>query len=80
MLGSEASAVRIGITMGDPSGIGPEIVRAALAAAAPGTVVFGDRGALGTEALPAGVALEEVTALVTADRVPGQPPSTQVRM
>ncbi|HYU16675.1 MAG TPA: hypothetical protein VEL05_11405, partial [Candidatus Acidoferrum sp.] len=44
------STNRIGVTLGDPSGIGPEIVAQALAAAAPGLrrrlVVFCDRAIL----------------------------------
>ena len=55
---------RIGITLGDPAGIGPEIVAAALAAA-PGElrsrlVVYGDRGPLERGAAAAKVTLPEV--------------------
>jgi 4-hydroxythreonine-4-phosphate dehydrogenase len=38
--------MRIGVTMGDPSGIGPELVAAALARDARDLVVFGDRAAI----------------------------------
>jgi 4-hydroxythreonine-4-phosphate dehydrogenase len=62
--------VRIGITLGDPSGIGPEIVAAALAARpdlAATVVVFGD------PALSDAPGLVPVTRLAAADRVPGRP-------
>src|SRR5690606_38057516 len=52
---------RIGITLGDPAGIGPEIVALALAAAPPAqrarVVVFGDRALLERGAAHAGVEL-----------------------
>src|SRR5579859_4226635 len=38
--------VRIGVTLGDPAGIGPELVAAALALDPSGLVVFGDRDIL----------------------------------
>jgi 4-hydroxythreonine-4-phosphate dehydrogenase len=38
--------MRIGVTMGDPSGIGPELVAAALAKDAADLIVFGDRAAI----------------------------------
>jgi len=58
----------IGITLGDPSGIGPEIVAAALRDL-PGldVVVFGD------PALSDAKQLVEVTQLLPEDRVPGRP-------
>jgi 4-hydroxythreonine-4-phosphate dehydrogenase len=54
----------IGITLGDPSGIGPEIIAAALAAAPAAwlarVVVFGDRGPLERGARAMGVTLPDV--------------------
>jgi 4-hydroxythreonine-4-phosphate dehydrogenase len=54
----------LGITLGDPAGIGPEIVAAALAAAPrewlAQTIVYGDRGPLERGARTAGVTLPEV--------------------
>src|SRR6266571_1356662 len=62
----------IGITLGDPSGIGPEIIARALAAAPAALrarcVVFGDAGL----ALP-GVEVRAVTRLAPADMPPGRP-------
>jgi 4-hydroxythreonine-4-phosphate dehydrogenase len=55
---------RVGITLGDPSGIGPEIVAAALAAAPPQwrerIVVYGDRAPLERGARAIGVAVPDV--------------------
>src|SRR5262249_9772830 len=60
--------MRIGITLGDPSGIGPEIVRRALADAPDiDAVVFGDPGLIDVPGLV------PVTRLAPADRVPGRP-------
>ncbi len=62
--------MRIGITLGDPSGIGPEIVAAALRARpdlAAEAVVFGD------PALSGAPGLIPVTRLAPNDRVPGRP-------
>jgi 4-hydroxythreonine-4-phosphate dehydrogenase len=54
----------LGITLGDPAGIGPEIVAAALAAAPrewlAHTIVYGDRGPLERGARTIGVTLPEV--------------------
>jgi 4-hydroxythreonine-4-phosphate dehydrogenase len=66
---------RIGITMGDPSGIGPEIVARAVAAA-PLTLrrritVFGDASLAG--GLPDGVSLVACSRLDPADARPGHP-------
>jgi 4-hydroxythreonine-4-phosphate dehydrogenase len=64
--------MRIGITMGDPAGVGPELVARALAAdGGKDVVVFGDAGVLAAAAKVAGVAaieasgaqLDEVTTL-----------------
>jgi len=69
---------QIGITLGDPSGVGPEIIARTLAAA-PGTLrqrvrVFGDAGVLVRAAGPqAGVKIEEVTHLAEEDALPGRP-------
>jgi 4-hydroxythreonine-4-phosphate dehydrogenase len=75
--------VRIGVTMGDPAGIGPELVAAALAACGdPGDlVVFGDRDILLAGARAMGVTLPdfdlvEVTRLVYA---PGRPDAASGR-
>ncbi|MGE5181759.1 MAG: 4-hydroxythreonine-4-phosphate dehydrogenase PdxA, partial [Acidobacteriota bacterium] len=55
---------RIGITLGDPAGIGPEIVAATLAAlpeeSAAGIVVYGDHGPLERGARAIGVTLPHV--------------------
>ena len=55
---------RLGITLGDPTGIGPEIVTAALANASTeqrtSCVVFGDRGPLERAARTLGVAVPDV--------------------
>ncbi|HKA91243.1 MAG TPA: 4-hydroxythreonine-4-phosphate dehydrogenase PdxA [Haliangiales bacterium] len=62
--------MRIGITLGDPSGIGPEIVAAALAARpdlAASAVVFGD------PALSDAPGLRAITRLAPDDRIPGRP-------
>jgi 4-hydroxythreonine-4-phosphate dehydrogenase len=76
------TSTRIGITLGDPSGIGPEIVAATLAAADPALrrrcVVFGDAGVLARAGLPPGlpgvdVEVVPVTALAEADAPPGRP-------
>ena len=73
------SDARIGITLGDPAGIGPEIVAAALAAASdlvPRLVVYGDRTPLLRAARAMGVALPPVTIVAGAldhDVTPGRP-------
>jgi 4-hydroxythreonine-4-phosphate dehydrogenase len=75
------SAAPIGITLGDPAGIGPEFVAATLAAAPEALrarlTVFGDRAPLERAAQAIGVALPPALAIVgdgVADRaVPGQP-------
>jgi len=58
------TAARIGVTLGDPAGIGPEIVAAALAAAPAAwrarVVVFGDRAPLERGARAMKVALPDV--------------------
>jgi 4-hydroxythreonine-4-phosphate dehydrogenase len=74
----------IGITIGDPAGIGPEIVVHALHAADPALVarvrVYGDRGvlaraadALALPALAPSIELVEVTRLRADEAVPGRP-------
>ena len=70
----------IGISLGDPAGIGPEVVVRALAArpALP-AVVYGDRGVLDRAAAAAGVPavpprqINAVTNLAATEVVPGQP-------
>ena len=66
---------RIGITMGDPSGIGPELVaRAALAAdGARDLVVFGDRHVLDRSGGHGEAELVEVTRLAQGEATPGKP-------
>lgn len=72
---------RLGLTLGDPAGIGPEIVAAALAAASqalrPRLVVYGDREPLERGARAMGVALPGDVAIVgdgAGDGVePGRP-------
>src|SRR5512137_1082352 len=82
-------AVRVAVSLGDPSGIGPEVTARALAALRGKVVplVFGDasfarlaRGAglelpvvAPDDPLPGGPALVRVTRLAAADRRPGQP-------
>src|SRR5262249_45349436 len=65
---------RIGISMGDPSGVGPEVIARALAdrrvSKALVPVVFGDGPSLRRLR---GVEVREVTALPAADRRPGKP-------
>ena len=71
---------RIAISLGDPTGIGPEIVVRALAAR-PDTaiIVFGDEGVLARAAAGAGVPappperVRAVTALLPNEALPGQP-------
>ena len=53
----------IGVTMGDPAGVGPEVIVRALAAApelAPRVVIYGDRGPLERAARACGVAMPDV--------------------
>lgn len=70
----------IGISLGDPTGIGPEVVARALAERADRPVrVFGDAGVLARAAASAGVRVPpladvaEVTRLSPDQAVPGQP-------
>ncbi|MGN6104231.1 MAG: 4-hydroxythreonine-4-phosphate dehydrogenase PdxA [Kofleriaceae bacterium] len=76
-----SAITRLGITLGDPAGIGPEIVAATLAAAPPEWLarieVYGDLGPLERAARTIGVALPPGLA-ITGDgtgeaAVPGQP-------
>jgi len=74
------SAARIAISLGDPSGIGPEIVVRALAARPDADViVFGDAGVLARAAdiahvaAPAAARVRAITALTPAEVTPGQP-------
>jgi 4-hydroxythreonine-4-phosphate dehydrogenase len=72
-----SAAQRIGITLGDPSGIGPEIVAATLAEAPPALrdrcVVFGDVGILARAGLAVAVDLRPTTALAPDAAPPGIP-------
>ncbi len=65
--GCYGSRVKLGITLGDPTGIGPEIVAATLASAPPEIlarlVVYGDRGPLERGARAIGVTLPEIRIL-----------------
>lgn len=70
----------IGISLGDPTGIGPEVVVRALAARPNVAVrIFGDVGVLARAALAAGVAapgadcVQSITSLGTDEVVPGRP-------
>ena len=66
----------IGITLGDPSGIGPEIVARSLAERpelASRVRVFGDRGVLERSGLRTPVDIVEVTRLSVEDSHPGRP-------
>src|SRR5262245_40763458 len=80
------SGPRIGITLGDPAGVGPDIVVRALAAAAGGAgevVIFGDRGILDAAAGRAGVPVPSGVVEVTTlgDLPPGRPqPSDEARV
>jgi 4-hydroxythreonine-4-phosphate dehydrogenase len=64
--------MRIGVTIGDPAGIGPELVAAALAHDPSGLVVFGDRDILLAAARAVGVTLPEFE-LVEVTRLPWTP-------
>ena len=68
---------RIGITLGDPSGIGPEIVAATMAAVPDALrdrcVVFGDAGVLERAGLSVATQVEAITALSSDDAPPGRP-------
>ena len=74
------TTARIAISLGDPAGIGPEIVARALAARPDvDAIVFGDAGVLAAAAAVAGVAapaaarIRAVTALAPGEVTPGQP-------
>lgn len=72
---------RVAISLGDPCGVGPEVVALALSDArvrdAVAPTVFGDRGALEAaarlRAVPCPGEVREVTRLDPGDRVPGKP-------
>ena len=75
MLVSDAAApVRVGITMGDPAGIGPELTALVADQVGPeaDVTVFGDARALG-EHLPSRVRLVQTSALAASDCAPGEP-------
>ena len=64
----------IGITLGDPSGIGPEIVARSLAERPDLRVrIFGDRGVLERAGLDVTADIVEVTRLSPEDSFPGRP-------
>ena len=60
-------AAPTGITMGDPAGIGPEIVARLFAETAPAAVVFGDAGAMRRAVRMVGAALAVRTIGAVAD-------------
>jgi len=67
---------KLAITLGDPSGIGPEIVAATLDAAddlRKSCVVFGDPGVLARAGLRSDVDIRAVTRLAPDDAPPGRP-------
>src|SRR5262249_1703929 len=64
---------RIGITVGDPSGIGPEIVARALAEAPPDLRAPAIASGAAPRTGPADAALRPTTALAPADAAPGRP-------
>lgn len=68
---------RIGITMGDPSGIGPELIVGVLADAAPAlrarTTVYGDPALFARIGLAADVRVAATSSLADVDAAPGQP-------
>jgi 4-hydroxythreonine-4-phosphate dehydrogenase len=70
-------AMAIGITLGDPAGIGPEVVAAAIAAAPPALRgelrVFGDPACLARGAAAMGVTVDVPCDGVACAAVPGQP-------
>jgi 4-hydroxythreonine-4-phosphate dehydrogenase len=72
----------IAVTLGDPSGVGPEIVADSLRRAGPDAarrvVVYGDGGVL-RGAIPEGVALHAVTSLAREDALPGKPTEAGAR-
>jgi len=69
--------MKIALTLGDPSGIGPEIVAASLAAVPSALrdrcVVFGDAGVLERAGLRSTVDVRRVTSLAVSDAPPGVP-------
>ena len=71
------SAARIGITMGDPSGIGPELIVGVLAdvdaALRARTTVYGDPALFARIGLAADVRVVATSALAEADAAPGAP-------
>jgi 4-hydroxythreonine-4-phosphate dehydrogenase len=74
--------VRLGVTIGDPCGIGPEVVTRALAQARLDAEihVFGDAGVLERSGgVPPDVHLHRVTTLDPVDARPGQPTSRSGR-
>lgn len=70
-------SAKIGLTLGDPSGIGPEIVAATLDAAAPDLrercIVFGDAGVLERAGLRSDVDVRAITHLAPDDAPLGRP-------
>jgi len=74
--------VRIGVTLGDPCGIGPEVLVRALARPPAGVeiVLYGDAGVLERAGgAPPGCALHEVTRLEARDALPGRPTTRSAR-
>jgi 4-hydroxythreonine-4-phosphate dehydrogenase len=86
MLGCLSHIPRLGISLGDPAGIGPEVVVRALAQRSDhDVVVFGDAGVLARAAqvcgvqLPARAQVQPVTTLDLRAVVPGHPDETSGR-
>jgi 4-hydroxythreonine-4-phosphate dehydrogenase len=84
--GGKGMISRLGISLGDPAGIGPEVTAMALAARPEqDVVVFGDRGVLARAARVAGVDLSPrvtvvpVTELSAGEVEPGRPNSSSAR-
>jgi 4-hydroxythreonine-4-phosphate dehydrogenase len=80
------TSLPIGISLGDPAGIGPEVVARALAERREvAVIVFGDSGVLTRAAAVTGVApppsasIREVTHLSAEDVVPGRPNDLSAR-
>src|SRR5437879_1518049 len=86
MPATSTAARRIAISLGDPSGIGPETVARALAARPQiDALVYGDAGVLARAAAAAGLPppparlVEAVTALAPGQVVPGRPNDAAAR-
>lgn len=88
MLPSVSAASRIAISLGDPAGIGPEVVVRALAARpalVDDVLIYGDTGVLARAATLAGVPappasqIQPITSLAPTEGVPGRPDDHSAR-